>query len=105
MTRHAMMGFHRGVHELLGCLLELLFGCLRIRACWPRLVLNFDVDRLTIWPGLLSSSLRLGRLVTTIHGVIHHTPVKWITILLLLIIVLLARNNRAPDYPESTAVL
>jgi len=67
-----MLSFNRGIYKLLGSLLELLLGGLRVGVGNTCLILYFDVN------GLPRILLALGRLVTdaTIHSIIHHASIK-----------------------------
>lgn len=103
MAGDAVLSLDSGVHELLGGLLELLLSGLRVGVGRPcSLVLNLDVYRLAVWTNLLLLLLTIRGLVCSIHSIIHHTSVKRIIALLLLISSL---HDRPSDYPKSTAVL
>lgn len=104
MPRHTMLSFNCCVHKFLRCLLELLLRGLWIGVCYACLVFDLDVDWLSVGADLcLLLLLRLGRLVATIHSIVHHaSSVKRIVVLLL---VLGTSYDRATNYSKSAAVL
>jgi hypothetical protein len=97
---NAVLPFHCRVHEFLRSLLKLLFSRLRIGVGDPSLVLNLDVDGLAIRTrGLLALSRRIScGIGATVHGVVHHSSVEWIVLLLLIFV---ARHDASSNNSES----
>lgn len=98
-----VLSFHSRVHKFLGGLLKLLLRGLRVGVGHdPSLILDLDVDGESLGIGLWLL-LALGTLIASVHGVVHHASVEGVAALLLL--VLIAGDDGAPDDAEGTRVL
>lgn len=95
-----MLSFYSGIYKLLGGLLELLLGRLRVGIDHTCLILYLDVD------GLRRDLLALSRLVsdTAIHGVVHHASVEGVWRLISLLC-RVAGDDGTTDYSQSGWVL
>lgn len=94
MSGNSVLGLHCGVHKFLRSLLELLFCGLRVGVGGASLILYLNVDWLAVGTSLLSM-LRLGGLIASIHGVVHHSSVERIVVCGL---ILSSRHNRSSNY-------
>ena len=79
MSGNSVLGLHCRVHEFLRSLLELLLRSLGVRVGGPGLVLYLYVDWLAVGTNLLSL-LGLRGLISTVHGVVHHSSVERIVV-------------------------
>ena len=79
VSGNSVLGLHCRVHEFLRSLLELLLCCLGVRVGGPCLVLYLYVDWLAVGTNLLSL-LGLRGLISTVHGVVHHSSVERIVV-------------------------
>ena len=79
VSGNSVLGLHCRVHEFLRSLLELLLRSLGVRVGGPGLVLYLYVDWLAVGTILLSL-LGLRGLISTVHGVVHHSSVERIVV-------------------------